>query len=75
MEKPNPNKPENTSNEIRKMGIILLILGLLLCAAGVMAYQYDVPAKENIRNILMAILGMALSISGIYTWRSGKDAG
>ncbi|MCF7818462.1 MAG: hypothetical protein K9M54_11335 [Kiritimatiellales bacterium] len=65
---PNGNEVRKTAKEVGKMGLLLLAIGLVVCATGFAAW-HQTPRPHY---LFMAAFGLILCASGVYTWKHGK---
>lgn len=70
---PKEQRKTNHSRGIRKMGLSLMALGLIVITVGAAALLQGSGEESNLRNILLPAFGIALCASGFYTWRNAKD--
>lgn len=57
---------------IQKMGISLILLGVIVIAVGTAALLKSTGEHSTLRNILLGLFGMTLCASGFYTWGRAK---
>lgn len=75
METPHPpddKKLRDASKEVRQMGVLLLLLGLIALAMGVVAWQRTTASPNTSHYLLIAAFGIVLCGAGIYTYKNGN---
>ena len=74
-----PQRPEQSGSEsadkvLRRMGMILSVVGAILIAVGLVLGLYDVRDDLQARCVLTLILGTALLVSGLYIWHTAQKS-
>lgn len=66
---PERKDARETANEVCRMGLLLVAIGLVVCLVGMAAWH-----RHSLSHYLLMVgFGAILCLSGVYTWINGKQ--